>query len=171
MENRNGLAVAGAVTHATGTSEREAATQPSADLGEGATLGADKGYDAEEFVGGLKERKIVPHVTINGSVSKTGKVRKTAAPPQVATSPGYAASLRCRTLIEEIFGWIKTTGGFPQLKVRGLDATMTVRNTGPRSGATVAQLYLVSRDGKPKQRLVGFQRVELAAGSNIHAGI
>ena len=92
MENRNGLAVAGAVTHATGTGEREAATQLSAGLGEGATLGADKGYDVEELVKGLKQRKIEPRVAINGSVSKTGKVRKTAVPPQVATSPGYAAS-------------------------------------------------------------------------------
>lgn len=64
------------------------------------------------------------------------------------------------------FGLSYTTFANENLKVRGLDATLTVRNTGPRSGATVAQLYLVSRDGKPKQRLVGFQRVELAAGSS-----
>ncbi|ACP25736.1 putative transposase for insertion sequence NGRIS-8a [Sinorhizobium fredii NGR234] len=121
MENRNGLAVAGMVTHATGTAEREAATELSADLAEGATLCGDKGYDAEAFVEGLKDRKIVPHVAINGTVSKTGKVRKTAVPPQVAQSPGYAISLRCRKRIEEIFGWIKTTAGFTQLKVRGLD--------------------------------------------------
>lgn len=121
MENRNGLAVGGAVTHATGTGEREAASDLSASLAEGATLGADKGYDAAAFVEGLKERKIVPHVAINGTVSKTGKVRKTAVPPEVAASPGYAISLRCRKRIEEIFGWIKTTAGFTQLKVRGLD--------------------------------------------------
>src|SRR3546814_12325601 len=29
----------------------------------------------------------------------------------------------------------------------------------------VAQLYLVSRDGQPMQRLVGFRRVELAPGA------
>lgn len=121
MENRNGLAVAGAVTHATGTGEREAASELSKELREGATLGADKGYDVEAFVEGLKERKIVPHVAINGAVSKTGKVRKTAVPPQVAESLGYAISLRCRKRIEEIFGWVKTTAGFSQLKVRGLD--------------------------------------------------
>ncbi|KFC61827.1 Transposase, IS4 family [Bosea sp. LC85] len=120
MENRNGLAVGGAVTHATGTGEREAASHLSKSLGEGTTLGADKGYDAEAFVEGLKERKIVPHVAINGAVSKTGKVRKTAVPPQVAQSPGYAISLRCRKRIEEIFGWVKTTGGLSQLKLRGL---------------------------------------------------
>ncbi|MGO8462582.1 IS5 family transposase, partial [Rhizobium ruizarguesonis] len=101
MENRNGLVVDGAVTHATGTGEREAATKLSEGLGEGATLGADKAYDVEAFVEELKARKIVPHVAINGTVSKTGKVRKTAVPPDVAQSPGYAISLRCRKRIEE----------------------------------------------------------------------
>jgi hypothetical protein len=54
-------------------------------------------------------------------VSKTGKVRKTAVPPQVAQSAGYAISLRCRKRIEEIFGWVKTTAGLAQIKVRGLE--------------------------------------------------
>lgn len=49
------------------------------------------------------------------------------------------------------------------LRTDGTTASLTVRNTGDRAGATVAQLYLVSRDGRPVQRLVGFQRVELAA--------
>ncbi len=48
-------------------------------LPKGATLGADKGYDAEALVEGLKAREIAPHVAINGMVSKTGKARKTAA--------------------------------------------------------------------------------------------
>ena len=38
-------------------------------------------------------------------------------------------------------------------------------NTGQRAGADVAQLYLVSRGGKPMRRLVGFQRVPLAVGA------
>lgn len=125
MENRNGLAVAGTVTHATGTGEREAAAELSAGLDEGATLGADKAYDVEAFVEDLKARNIVPHVAINGAVSKTGKVRKTAVPPHVAESSGYAISLCCRKRIEEIFGWVKTTAGLTQLKVRGLDKVNT----------------------------------------------
>lgn len=51
------------------------------------------------------------------------------------------------------------------LKTDGAKASLTVRNTGDRAGATVAQLYLVSQGGKAVQRLVGFQRVELAAGA------
>ena len=87
---------------------------------EGATLGADKNYDAEAFVEGLKAREIAPHVAINGTVSKTGKARKTAVPPEVAASLGYAISQRLRKRIEESFGWSKTVGGLAQVKVRGL---------------------------------------------------
>ena len=57
----------------------------------------------------------------DGSVSKLGKVRKTAVPPAVAASVGYEISMRCRKRIEEVFGWGKVIGGLAQLKVRGLD--------------------------------------------------
>jgi len=120
MENRSGLVVAAEATLATGTAEREAAARLSERLPEGATLGADKNYDAEAFVEGLKTRGIVPHVAINGTVSKTGKVRKTAVPNEVAASLGYAISQRLRKRIEESFGWSKTVGGLAQVKVRGL---------------------------------------------------
>ena len=50
------------------------------------------------------------------------------------------------------------------LKLKGLTASFTVRNTGQREGAEVAQLYLVGRNGKALRRLAGFQRVNLAAG-------
>lgn len=92
----------------------------------GVNAGADKGYDAEAFVNDLKMRRIVPHVAINDTVSKTGKVRKTAVPDEVSASDGYAISLRCRKRIEEIFGWGKTTGGLRQVKVRGLAKVRTV---------------------------------------------
>ena len=51
------------------------------------------------------------------------------------------------------------------LKLGGLKANFTVANTGPREGAEITQLYLVSRGGKPIQRLVGFQRVPLTVGA------
>lgn len=126
MENRNGLAVGAQATLATGTAEREAAAALTKDLSEGATLGADKNYDAEAFVEELKDRRIKPHIAINGSVSKLGKVRKTAVPPEVAASEGYAISMVCRKRIEEIFGWSKTVGGLAQLKVRGLAKVQAV---------------------------------------------
>jgi transposase len=120
MENRNGLVVAADATLATGTAEREAAARLSEGLPEGATLGADKSYDAEAFVEGLKARGIEPHVAINGRISKNGVARKTAVPPVVAASLGYAISQRLRKRIEQSFGWSKTVGGLAQVKVRGL---------------------------------------------------
>lgn len=66
------------------------------------------------------------HTWSRGAVSKTGKVRKTAVPPDVAQSTGYAISLRCRKRIDEVFGWVKTTAGLAQLKVGGLDKDTAV---------------------------------------------
>ena len=53
-------------------------------------------------------------------MSKLGKVRKTAVPPEIAASLRYAISQRLRKRIEEGFGWTKTVGGLAQVKVRGL---------------------------------------------------
>src|ERR1700756_1160420 len=58
MENRNGLVVAAEATLAKGTAEREAAARFSEQLPKGATLGAEKTYDPEAFVEGLKARGI-----------------------------------------------------------------------------------------------------------------
>ena len=60
-------------------------------------------------------------MAINGTVSKNGKVRKTAVPSEVAASLRYAISQRLRKRIEECFGWGKTVAGLARLKVRGLD--------------------------------------------------
>lgn len=45
-----------------------------------------------------------------------------------------------------------------------LTARFTVRNTGERAGADVAQVYLANAAGTPLRRLAGFARVELAPG-------
>ena len=45
-------------------------------------------------------------------------------------------------------------------------ATFTVTNTGEREGADVPQLYLTSAAGEERMRLLGFERVELAAGES-----
>ena len=63
------------------------------------------------------------------------------------------------------YGLSYTSFASEGLKIDGLHASLTVANTGARAGATVAQVYLVSRNGVAKRRLVGFQRVELAPGA------
>jgi len=133
MENRNGLIVDAQVTHATGTAEREAALamiERTRKPGKRVTLGADKLFDASPFVSDLKARAITPHIAINGSVSKLGKVRKTAVDGRTTRHAGYAVSQRIRKRIEEAFGWAKTIGGIAKLKLRGLaraDAAFTFR--------------------------------------------
>ena len=67
------------------------------------------------------------------------------------------------------YGLSYTSFATSGLTVRGpsaaqLTASFALANTGTREGAGVAQLYLVSRGGMAKQRLVGFRRVDLAAG-------
>ena len=131
MENRNGLAVAGTVTRATGTAEREAALalierprrrrlRRAIRRAGRITLGADKGYDVFGFVAELRKRAVTPHIAINGRVSKHGVVRATAVDRRVTRYPGYAISQVIRKRVEEIFGWDKSIGGLAQVKLRGL---------------------------------------------------
>lgn len=124
MENRNGLVVGAMVTQATGTAEREAALT----LVDGLeakgriTLGADKGYDARQFVGDLRARKVTPHIARNEQVTESGGVRRSSAiDGRTTRHPGYAISLRIRKRIEEVFGWAKTTGGLRKTRHKGTE--------------------------------------------------
>ena len=121
MENRNGLAVGAALTRASGTAEREAALAliDRRQTDRRITLGADKAYDVTAFVEDLRERKVTPHIAINGAVSKLGVVRKTAVDARTTRHSGYRISQICRKRIEEVFGWIKAQAGLAKFKVRG----------------------------------------------------
>ena len=62
-----------------------------------------------------------------------------------------------------------TTFDYSDLEVEGGDtvtAAFTVTNTAEREGADVPQLYLTSAAGDDRMRLLGFQRMELAAGES-----
>jgi transposase len=129
MENRNGLIVDCEVTKASGTAEREAAltmikrsrkSRNRKVCRSRITLGADKGFDAEDFVLALKGQKVTPHIAINARTYSTGTVRKTAVDRRTTRHKGYEISQRCRKRIEESFGWAKTVGGAAKLKLRGL---------------------------------------------------
>jgi hypothetical protein len=121
MENRNGLAVDATLTCATGTAEREAALVilDRRERSGRITLGADKAFDVTDFVEDLRERKVTPHVAINGRISKHGVIRKTAVDRRTTRHAGYGISQILRKRIEEVFGWIKAQAGFAQVKVRG----------------------------------------------------
>jgi transposase len=133
MENRHGLAVAGGVSQATGTAEREAALEL-VDHHRGrskrrVTLGADKAYDVRQFVADLRARCVTPHIAIHGHVNKYGTPRTTAIDRRATRHAGYDISQRCRKRIEEVFGWIKGSAGLAKVKLRGrlrVNATFTL---------------------------------------------
>ena len=120
-DNRHGLVVNAMVTQADGFAERDAAKeminvarQATVDSDVEVTLGADKGYDAAEFIDELQRMKITPHVAQN----KSG--RRSAVPDAIAATEGYALSQRKRKLIEQGFGWAKLIGPIRQVMVRGI---------------------------------------------------
>ena len=73
MENRHGLAVAGMVTHATGTAERRASETmlkaKAKEAGRRITVGEDKAYDTADHVADLRALNVTPHVAQNDSTA------------------------------------------------------------------------------------------------------
>ncbi len=117
MENRSGLLVDARLTRVSGHAERLAALEmiePFAERPRAITLGADRGYDATDFVEELRALNVRPHVAQN--VSR----RRSAIDGRTTRHTSYAASIRARKRIEEAFGWIKTIAGLRKTKVRGL---------------------------------------------------
>ena len=118
MENRNGLVVDTRLTQADGHGERNAALsmiEPRADRARGISLGADKAYDAEDFVNELRSMNVRPHVAQNDNGRRSAIDRRTTR------HAGYAMSQRIRKRIEEAFGWIKTTAGRRKTRFKGRD--------------------------------------------------
>lgn len=113
MENRTGLVVDVETTLATGTAERDAAkVMVARSVNRGSTLGADKNYDVADFVQAMRECGVTPHV----AQKKVGS----AIDGRTTRHAGYAASLKKRKLVEEVFGWAKTVGGLRKTQLIGL---------------------------------------------------
>jgi len=117
MENRSGLIVDARLTRVSGHAERLAALamiEPWADRPRAITLGADKGYDAADFIEELRTLNVRPHV------AQTTSRRRSALDGRTTRHPGYGMSQRIRKRIEEAFGWVKTVAGLRKTKLRGL---------------------------------------------------
>ena len=115
MENRSGLIVDSRLTQATGTAERSAALEMIEDVPgtKQITLGADRGYDVASFVKELRTLRTTPHVA--------QKTKGTAIDKRTTRHTGYQTSLKIRKRVEEIFGWMKTTGVLRKTRHRGLE--------------------------------------------------
>ena len=121
MENRNGMLVDFQTTQATGTAERDIVpvlVDQAQERGfHPRTMGGDKGYDTRACVETLRQHGVTPHVAQNT------KGRSSAIDGRTTRHPGYAISQRIRKRVEELFGWMKTVGGFRRTRYRGLDRT------------------------------------------------
>lgn len=120
MENRHRLAVAGVVTHATGTAEREASeAMLKAKAASGRiTVGEDKAYDVADHVAKLRAMNVTPHVAQYNSSGTRG--RQSAIDRRTTRHQGYAMSQSCRAMVECIFGWGKQHGTMRKTKHRGI---------------------------------------------------
>jgi transposase len=83
------------------------------------TVGADKGYDAVDFVEACRRAGVTPHVAPN---FHAGRLRS-AIDRRTARHRSFRTSQIVRRKIEKIFGWLKTFGGLRRSRVRGLART------------------------------------------------
>jgi transposase len=130
MENRHGLGLDIEIDQADGHAERRSGLRlikrVTRTLGiTPRTLGADKGYDTEDFLEALDAHGIEPHVAC--------KSKKEIAIPAAedegawarwfnqrrSGTPRFTASQRKRKLNEEIFGWLKQFGGLRRARLVG----------------------------------------------------
>lgn len=122
MENRHGLCVDILVNAPNGSSEWDGAlAMLDRQIAKGVrpkTLGADAGYDVQRFVDALREREVTPHIAQTRDTRRRSRVDA-----RTTRHPGYEISQRKRKLVEEIFGWMKTVGGFRKTRYRGIART------------------------------------------------
>lgn len=136
MENRHGLVTDFELTEASGHAERDAAlvmvdrekshrerknkrkqrkaSRRKNKKARRLTLAADKGYDTRDFVRACRERRITPHVAQNQHAR-----RRSSIDGRTTRHPGYRHSSTARLLIEKVFAWLKTVGGFRRSRFRG----------------------------------------------------
>jgi transposase len=126
IENRKGLVVAACATQSSTTAEREAALAMLDRRGRSPdkisasrtsiTLGADKLYQEEKFIAGLRARKVIPHV----AEYEPNEQWQNWLTEEERQPPGFAISQKKRKLVEKVFGWGKLDSLLRQVKVRGV---------------------------------------------------
>ena len=126
MENRNGLVVAAELSQSATNAEREAALSMLDDVlckdqarnpEHQSTLGADKQYQDQQFIEGLRARQVAPHIAEYESGNNLGKNSLTS---EERADQRRSISQRKRKLIERVFGWAKLDRPLRQGKLRGL---------------------------------------------------
>ena len=101
MENRNGLAVDGTVTQASGIAERRASEamlkKKAKRSGRRITVGEDKAYDTSDHVAALREMNITPHVAQNDSLPRPESIaaaQSMGARPATSVTASHSRAAR-----------------------------------------------------------------------------
>ena len=91
------------------------------------TLGADKNYDSGPHLLELERCGVTPHTAMRETTRDPTTVRASQWPAHQARQRmrqrlkdlRYAVSQRCRKLVEEGFGWLKTVAGLARTRLVG----------------------------------------------------
>lgn len=116
MENRSGLIVDARLTRVSGHAERLAALdmiEGFADRPRAITLGADKGYDAADFVEELRAINVRPHVARNTS-GRRSAIDGHHTPFRLCQEPAHPQADRGSVRLDQ------TVAGLRKTKLRGL---------------------------------------------------
>ncbi len=125
IEHKHGLIVASAVTRATTTGEREAATNMMGQVKQMVeqltggpqriTVSADTAYHQQDFVRGMRELNITPHLPAWPRGKKPDLIGA-----DIRNGEAYRISYHKRRWIERCFGWMKEAAGAAKTRFRGL---------------------------------------------------
>src|SRR5271157_3051157 len=126
IENRHGLVVAACATQSSTRAEREAAlamlderARATTALGpKRITLGADKLYQEQKFIEGLRQRGIAPHVA---EYEKASTYWPNFLNEAERHDPGFALSQKKRKQVEMVFGWGKLDSILRKFKLQGVE--------------------------------------------------
>ncbi len=124
VDARSMIVRACTTTLATGKAEVEAALEMIASCAKvGTTVAADRFYDQNPFIKGMKNLGMIPHPR---SKSKNSQVDS-----RTLKCKSYEESMKHRYKVEGVFGWLKSIAGMRQTKLRGeekVDMEFTLAN-------------------------------------------
>lgn len=114
VDAATGIVRACETTIASGAAEVEAAIRMAKTCAKaGAKIIADRNYDQNPFIDGIRDLGMVPH--------PRAKTKNSQLSSKVTSSPSYEESMKHRYKIEGVFGWGKSVAGMRQTKLRGID--------------------------------------------------
>ena len=102
------------------------------------SVGADRGYDAQDFVAEYRDLNVTPRVA--------QKKRWSAIDGRTTSHEACRSSQKARKQVESIFGCMKTVGGFRRSRYVGLERTGLCEELVATAYNLVRMLRLIARE-------------------------